>query len=41
MNLVQYNDYLVSTVDADALVLLHQAISFCSSEYALTVKSLL
>ena len=32
--MVLYNDYLVSIVDADGLVLLHRAISSYSKEYA-------
>ena len=31
--LVQYNEYLISTVDTDGLVLQHQAISSHSAEY--------
>ena len=34
MKLVQYIEYLVSTVDTDALVLQHQGISSHSDEYA-------
>ena len=34
MKLVQYNEYLVSIVDTDGLVLKHQAISSYSAEYA-------
>ena len=34
MKLVQYNGYLISTVDADGLVLEHQTISSLSGEYA-------
>ena len=33
MKLVQYNEYLVSTVPTDALVLQHQGISSHSAEY--------
>ena len=32
MKLVQYNEYLVSTVDTDGLVLKHQGISSYSAE---------
>ena len=32
--MVQCNEYLVSTVDTDALVLKHQAICSHSAEYA-------
>ena len=35
MNVAQYNEYLISTVDTDGLVLKHQAISNHSTEYAL------
>ena len=35
MKLLQYNGYLINTVDADGLVLLHQGISSHSAEYAL------
>ena len=34
MKLVQYNNYLVSTVDTDVLVLYHQGISYYSAENA-------
>ena len=34
MQLVQYNWYLVSSVDINGLVLKHQAISSHSAEYA-------
>ena len=34
MKLLQYNEYLVSTVNTDGLVLQHQGISSYSSEYA-------
>ena len=34
MKLLQNNDYLVSTVDTDGLVLQHQGISNYSAEYA-------
>ena len=34
MKLVQYNECLISTVDADGLVLLHQGISSHSADYA-------
>ena len=34
MNLVQYNEYLVSTVDTDGLLLQRQGISSYSAEYA-------
>ena len=34
MKVVQYNEYLVSTVDTDALVLEHQGIRGCNVEYA-------
>ena len=33
MKLVQSNEYLVSTVDTDGLVLLHEDISSYSAEY--------
>ena len=33
MKLVQYNEYLVNTVDTDGLVLKHQGISRYSVEY--------
>ena len=33
MKLVHYNEYLVSTVDTDGLVLQHQGISNHSAEY--------
>ena len=33
MKLVQYNEYLVCTVDTDGLVIYHQGISSYSSEY--------
>ena len=34
MKLFQYNEYFISTVDTDALVLKHQGISSHSAEYA-------
>ena len=34
MNLVQYNEYLVTLLTADGLVLLHEGISSYSAEYA-------
>ena len=34
MKMVQYNECLVSVVDTDALVLLHQGISSHSADYA-------
>ena len=34
MKLFQYNNYLVSTVDTDGLVLYHQGISCYSAENA-------
>ena len=34
MNLVQYNEWLISIVDADGLVLWHQGISSHSPDYA-------
>ena len=34
MELVQYNEYLASTVNTDGLVLKHQGISSNSTEYA-------
>ena len=34
MKLVQYNECLISIVDADGLVLLHQGISSHSADYA-------
>ena len=34
MKLVQYNEYLVITVETDGLVLLYQDISSYSGEYA-------
>ena len=34
MKLVQYNEYLISIVDTDGLVLLHQDISSHSADYA-------
>ena len=34
MKLVQYNEYLVITVDTDGLVLWHQVISSYSDDYA-------
>ena len=34
MTLVQYSEYLLSTVDADVLVLQHQGISSYSADYA-------
>ena len=34
MILVQYNEWLVSDVDTDGLVLLHQGISSHSTDYA-------
>ena len=36
MKLVQYNEYLVTSVAADGLVLLHVGISSYSAEYAPT-----
>ena len=33
MKLFQYNEHLVSTVDTDGLVLLHQGIRSYSAEY--------
>ena len=33
IRLVQYNGYLISTVDADDLVLWHQGIGIYSEEY--------
>ena len=33
--LAQYNEYLISTVDTDGLVLQHQGFSSHSAEYAL------
>ena len=35
MKLAQYNEYLISTVDTDALVLKHQGISIHNAEYTL------
>ena len=34
MKLVQYNEYFVSTVDTDGLVLKHQGISSHSADYS-------
>ena len=34
LKLKQYNEYLISTVDTDNLVLQHQGISSHSAEYA-------
>ena len=34
MKLVQYNEYLISIVDTDGLVLKHQGISSHSADYA-------
>ena len=33
MKLIQYNEYLVSTMDTDALVLKHQGISIPRAAY--------
>ena len=41
MKLVQYNEYLVSIVDTDGLVLKHQDISSHSAEYTPMVTSCL
>ena len=41
MKLVQYNEYLVNTVDTDGLVLHHQGISSHSAEYTPAVYGLI
>ena len=40
MWLIQYNEYLVNTVDTDGLVLQHQGISSYSAKYATSLSRL-